>query len=91
MDVLVRACVPANDALPLDQFLENLWGAFGLIVGGRRGQEGGDAELLSRNGIDIDPSNLVANTDALVDLLADMGLARRFADNVTFVGDALVH
>ena len=90
LDVLVRACVPPRESLPLDEFLDNLWGAFGLVVGGRRGEEGGDAELLLQNRIDIDPSHLVANTDALVDLLVGMGLARRFADNVTFVGDGLV-
>jgi hypothetical protein len=87
LDLLVRACVPVRAPIPLDEFLERLWRTFGLVVGGRTGGDECDADLLSRNGIDVDPSVLVANTIAFVDTLASMGLARRFADNVTFVGD----
>jgi hypothetical protein len=86
LDLLVRTCVPTRTLIPLEDFLEQLWRTFGLVVGGRRGDDG-DAELLKRNALELDPSLLVENTSAFVELLAGMGLARRFADNVTFVGD----
>ena len=86
LDLLVRTCVPTRTLIPLEEFLEQLWRTFGLVVGGRRGDDG-DAELLKNNGLELDPSLLVENTSAFVELLAGMGLARRFADNVTFVGD----
>jgi len=86
LDLLVRTCVPPRKLIPLEQFLERLWGTFGLVVGGRHGDDG-DATLLRRNALELDPSLLVANTSAIVELLAGMGLARRFADDVTFVGD----
>lgn len=86
LDLLVRTCVPTRTLIPLEDFLERLWRTFGLVVGGRRGDDG-DAELLKRNELELDPSLLVENTSAFVELLTGMGLARRFADNVTFVGD----
>lgn len=87
LDVLVRSCVPARDLIPLDDFLEHLWMRFGLIVGGRKAKQDDDVHILSRNGIDVDPGTLARNTGEFVDLLVSMGLARRFADNVTFIGD----
>jgi len=86
LDLLVRTCVPPRTLIPLEDFLEQLWRTFGLVVGGRRGDDG-DAELLKENALELDPSLLAENTSAFVELLAGMGLARRFADNVTFVGD----
>lgn len=87
LDVLVRSCVPAGELVSLDDFLEHLWMRFGLVVGGRKSKQDDDVHLLSRNGVDVDPGTLAKNTAEFVDLLVSMGLARRFADNVTFVGD----
>lgn len=87
LDMLVRACVPEGDAVPIDVFLERIWQRFGLIVGGRRGEDWDDSEALSRCGITLDHQDLVGNTEALIDELAAMGLARRYPDAVAFVGD----
>jgi hypothetical protein len=90
LDMLVRACVPAGQALPLDDFLERLWERFGLLVGGRRTEEWDDSEVLAARGLPIDASSLVANAQELVSRLVSMGLAKRYPDNVTFVGDGHV-
>ncbi|MCC6875744.1 MAG: hypothetical protein IT378_15665 [Sandaracinaceae bacterium] len=87
LDMLVRACVPAGQAVSLSEFLERLWQRFGVIVGGRRDEGWDDASFLAQRGVLIDTPSLVENTDALVRELAAMGLARRYADDVTFVGD----
>ncbi|WP_430912160.1 hypothetical protein [Methylobacterium sp. sgz302541] len=86
LDMLVRSCVPCGESVPLEDFLERLWLRFGLIAGGR-GDGQHDAALLRRHGVDLDANRLVENTEDLVDQLAALGLARRYADNVTFVGD----
>lgn len=86
LDMMVRACVPAGETVPLEEFLERLWLRFGLIAGGR-GDGQDDAILLRRHGIDLDAGRLVENAEDLVDQLVALGLARRYADNVTFVGD----
>ncbi|HWP36028.1 MAG TPA: hypothetical protein VNL18_00600 [Gemmatimonadales bacterium] len=88
LDALVRACVPAGEFLPLQDFLDRLWGRFGIVVGGRVSIEPTDLELLRGSGIDVDTSALGANVERFVEQLAAIGLARRYADNVTFVGDA---
>lgn len=88
LDMLVRACVAVDETLPLEDFLCRLWERFGLVVGGRRSGGWDDAEVLHERGVSIDPDALVGNTEALVQQLEGMGLARRYADNVTFVGDA---
>lgn len=89
LDTLVRACVAAGESVPIDVFLERLWDRFGLIVGGRRDDVDGwdDAEALTRAGISLDADDLGANTEALIDELAAMGLARRYPDAVAYVGD----
>jgi len=89
LDTLVRACVAAGESVPIDVFLERLWERFGLIVGGRRGTSDGwdDAEAVTRAGIWLDADDLGANTEALLDELAAMGLARRYPDAVAYVGD----
>lgn len=87
LDMLVRACVPAGDSVSIDVFLERLWQRFGLVVGGRRSEEHDDGETLVRAGISLDYQDLVGNTEALVDELTAMGLARRYPDAVAFVGD----
>lgn len=87
LDALVRACVPAGELLPLQEFLEMLWMRFGIIVGGRVSTEPTDLDLLSSSSLHVDPSALSANVENFVDQLTQIGLARRHADNVTFVGD----
>jgi hypothetical protein len=87
IDMLVRACVKHGDAVDLDKFLERLWTRFGLIVGGRRSEKWDDAAYLERWGVGVDIDELSENTEAFVDQLALMGLARRYPDGVTFVGD----
>ncbi|EDM77788.1 hypothetical protein PPSIR1_38439 [Plesiocystis pacifica SIR-1] len=88
IDMLVRACVEHGDAVPLDEFLERLWRRFGLIVGGRRDETWDDAGVLANRGLPVDIPALLENTERLVDELTVMGLARRYADDVTFVGDS---
>lgn len=88
LDMLVRACVPANSAVPLDDFLQRIWERFGIVVGGRRNEVWDDAAVLAANRIAVDSSSLTMNCEALVDELAAMGHARRLSDNVTFIGDA---
>ena len=87
LDVMVRSCVSAYESIPLEEFLATLWERFGLIVGGRRGEEWDDVAALGRWGLSVDPEALKENTEALVDELVMMGLARRYPDDVTFVGE----
>jgi hypothetical protein len=87
LDLLVRACVQASDVVTLDVFLERLWTRFGLIVGGRRSEAWDDGAYLDRFDVSVEIDDLAANTAAFVDELAMMGLARRYPDGVTFVGD----
>lgn len=91
LDMLVRACVSATETVPLHDFLERLWRRFGMIVGDRKDSAWNDGEVLHRNGVSVDPAALVENTEAFVSQLVTMGLARRYPDNVTFVGAANVH
>lgn len=86
LDMLVRACVVAGDAIPLTEFLERLWHRFGLLAGDRRNDDWDDGAYLHSHGIPVDPGLLRENTDALVAQLVTMGLARRYPDNVTFIG-----
>ena len=85
--MLVRACVPAGEFITLGGFLVKLWDRFGLIVGGRETDEWSDGEFLHKQDVKIDQSALLANTIDLVEQLVSVGLARRYPDNVTFVGD----
>lgn len=88
LDMLARACVSAGETVTLSDFLERLWRRFGLIVGGRQDPEWDDAAFLSKCGLRVDTPELVENGERLVEELIAMGLARRFADGVTFVGDS---
>jgi hypothetical protein len=88
LDMIVRACVPAGKSVPLDDFLERLWRRFGLIVGGRRDDRWDDAAFLADRNLPIDTPELLENQERLIEELVAMGLARRYADDVTFVGDA---
>jgi hypothetical protein len=87
LDMLVRACIPAGTVVPLEEFLERLWMRFGLILGGRRNDEWDDSEALAKHSVFVDGHLLIANTEQFVDELEAMGLARRYPDHVTFVGD----
>lgn len=86
LDMLVRACVANGEAIPLDEFLERLWLRFGLIAGDRRNGSWDDGAYLHSHGIPVDPGLLQENTEALVAQFVAMGLARRYPDNVTFIG-----
>lgn len=87
LDMLVRACVPAGETVTLTVFLERLWERFGLIVGGRRDDLWDDAAFLAHHDLPVDTPELIENTERFVDEVVAMGLARRYADDVTFVGD----
>jgi hypothetical protein len=89
LDMLVRACISAGDSIPLEVLLERLWERFGLVVGGRRDDEWDDVEELASRGLPVDGPALAANTEAFVEELEAMGLAKRYPDGVTFVGDGL--
>lgn len=88
LDMLVRGCVPEGPPIPLGEFLERLWHRFGLIVVMQRDAAGGwdDATYLHEHNLSVDAHELRANTEALISQLSTMGLARRYPDNVTFVG-----
>jgi hypothetical protein len=88
LDMLVRACVPSGQSVSLPTFLGRLWERFGLLTGGHRSEAWDDVVALHNHGITIDAAALDENTEMLVTQLEAMGLARRYADNVTFVGDA---
>ena len=86
LDVLVKCCTPTGEPIPLTLFLDRLWERFGIIVGGRQGDDGDDLALLRRRDIDVSPTDLEENTQALVDELVQVGLARRYPDNISYVG-----
>jgi hypothetical protein len=88
LEMIVKACVPRGEALSFDAFLERLWKRFGCVVGGRLTEEWSDADVLAEHGIDVEIEVLAANTECFVDELVAMGLARRYPDGVTFVGDS---
>jgi len=85
LDLLVRSCCPVDTPLPLPVFLNILWERFGIVVGGR-GNGSGDHELLSKAGIDVSQNDLEENTISFVDHLVQIGLARRYPDNISYVG-----
>jgi len=86
LDLLVRSCCPINEPIPLHQFLDRVWERFGIIVGGRLNEQSGDHELLTENRIDVSQTDLEENTTAFVDNLVRIGLARRYPDNIAYVG-----
>jgi hypothetical protein len=88
LDTLVRACVPVGELIPVEDAFQALWLRFGLIVGGRVNTEPTDLELLERTGIQLDPTDLDENVELFVDECVRLGLARRYADNVSLIGDA---
>lgn len=86
LDVLVKACTPTDRAIPMDEFLLNLWCRFGIVVQGEVADGLAVHGQLVEAGIDVSPTDLKENRDALVEHLVDIGLARRYPDNVAYVG-----
>lgn len=87
LNLIVRACCPTDSNLPLPIFLDNLWEIFGIVVGGRTGSDTGDHELLAKHDIDISQNDLEKNVDAFVESLVQIGLARRYPDNISYIGN----
>lgn len=88
LEMIVKACVPRGEAASLELFLERLWERFGCVIGGRLTEEWSDADILAEHGIDVEIEALATNTECFIDELVSMGLARRYPDGVTFVGDS---
>lgn len=86
LDVLVKSCCPSNEPIPFNQFLDHLWLRFGIVVGGRIGDEDCDRELLLNHCIDISQAELEENSLSFIDHLVQIGLARRYPDNIAYVG-----
>jgi hypothetical protein len=87
LDVITRACVEHGTAIEFNDFLERLWIRFGMIVGGRRSDDWDDVQYLEGHSLAVSIEELGLNTDGLIDQLELMGLARRYPDGVTFVGN----
>lgn len=88
LEMMIKACVAREETLSLEAFLERLWQRFGCIIGGRLTDEWSDADVLAEHGISVEIDSLAANTESFIDELVAMGLARRYPDGVTFVGDS---
>lgn len=86
LNLLVKACVPANKSIPFNEFLDRLWERFGIIAGGRIDTQHSDPELLAAIGADVSPSDLQENCAALIECLSEIGLARKYPDNISYVG-----
>jgi hypothetical protein len=86
LDVLVKACTPTDRAIPVDEFLQNLWLRFGIVVHGAIDQQQNVHEQLVAAGIEVSPTDLKKNRDDLISHLVEIGLARRYPDNVAYVG-----
>lgn len=87
LDVMTRACVEPGSVVSLEDFLERLWLRFGFIVGGRRSHEWDDVAYLNEARIPVEVDDMIENTEAFVEDLVLLGLARRYPDGVTFIGD----
>jgi hypothetical protein len=86
LDVLVRSCCPVDAPIPLPNFLDKLWETFGIIVGGRTGNGDSDHDLLVRCGIEVSENDLEENTIEFIEHLVQIGLARQYPDNISYVG-----
>lgn len=86
LDVLVESCCPVDEPIPFNEFQNVLWNTFGLIVGGRESDGKNDHEILAEKGIHISPTDLECNSAAFIDNLVEIGLARKYPDNVAYVG-----
>jgi len=82
LEVLVKSCTLPSTPVPDQDFLDALWSTFGLLTGGRPD----DALLLKDAGIEVGFEELSSNWEALVTRLGDIGLARRYPDNISYIG-----
>ncbi len=83
LEILTLGTVPEGDVWTVQELLSSWWERFGIVVGGRDD----DHDVLSENGIDrLTHDDLDQNTDRLVELLEEQGLARRYGDGVRQVG-----
>ena len=69
-----------------EAFLDRLWQRFGIVVGGHQRGDSSDFDRLRSHGLEVDQSALGKNSDLFVAKLQSLGLARKYADHVTFVG-----
>jgi hypothetical protein len=84
LEILTLATVPPREVWPVPRLLDAWWTRFGIVVGGRDG----DLDVLTAQSIDrVSQDDLDANTDRLVTLLEEQGLARRYGDGVRQIGD----
>lgn len=86
LDMLVKACTNAEGPLPLHEFQQRLWERFGMVLGTRQDDDGGDHALLVSHGIEVSKTDLDANVETFVDHLVQLQLARRYPDNITYIG-----
>jgi hypothetical protein len=82
LEVLVKSCTSPSRPVPDQEFLDALWSTFGLLTGGRPD----DALILKDASIEVGFEELSSNWDAMVTRLADIGLARRYPDNISYIG-----
>ena len=87
LDVLVKSCTPLTPTSRWSAFWTVLGKDLESIVGGRVSGENNDLELLRRLGVDISATDLEENLNAFVGHLADIGLARKYPDNIAYVGN----
>jgi hypothetical protein len=83
LEILTLSAVPSGSILSVQELLDYWWSSFGLLVGGRPS----DLALLGRVGINrITQDDLDENTEQLVEVLEQQGLARRYGDGVRQIG-----
>jgi hypothetical protein len=82
LEVLVKSCTSPTRPVPDQEFLDALWSTFGLLTGGRPD----DALILRDASIEVGFEELNNNWDDMVTRLADIGLARRYPDNISYIG-----
>lgn len=82
LEVLVRSSIPRGEVWSLHQLAEHWAANFGILVG----VLGDENERLQNWGVQtVDRGELLANTNALAELLESSGYARRYADGVVLV------
>jgi hypothetical protein len=84
VEVLVKSSMDVtNEVLEYGEFLQRLWTRFGIITGGRPGD---DRLLRDANLPKVSSKNLRANADLFLRRLASQGYARPMADSIALVG-----
>lgn len=83
LEILTLATVPPGEIWPVPRVLQAWWDRFGIVIGGRDG----DMEVLAAYSIDrLTQDDLDWNTERLVGLLEEQGLAKRYGDGVRQIG-----